>query len=64
MQPGGERAGKSMVFLSVVDGAVCHDYFFAPDEIYLNLDCVMPTDEEIGLAFIRKIHDDNICCEI
>lgn len=38
--------------------------FFTPDEIYLNLDCVMPTDEEIGLPFIRKIHDDNIYCEI
>ena len=38
--------------------------FFTPDEIYLNFDCVKPTDEEIGLDFIRKIHDDNIYCEI
>ena len=38
--------------------------FFTPDEIYLNLDCVMPTDEEVGLSFIRKIHGDNIYCEI
>lgn len=29
--------------------------FFTPDEIYLNFDCVKPTDEEIGLDFIRKI---------
>ena len=64
MQPGGERAGQSIVFLPVVDGAVCHDYFFAPNEIYLNFDCVTPTDEEIGLDSFRKIHDDNIYCEI
>ena len=38
--------------------------FFTPDEIYLNFDCVKPTDEEIGLDFIREIHDDNIYCEI
>lgn len=44
---------------AAVNGAICHDCFLISNEVNSSLGFLKPADEEIGLAFIRRIFDNS-----